>query len=164
MGLKFIKLFEEYSDMATSDSSNSSISWNQVRDIIQMKKPFMIIVFKNKDSYLDALHNYLNTFEYAKQVGVMKRDGKTIKYPSIFISLGEESNYPSEIKKLYEKFKIKQVIVGKSNSEYSTMYSSDGSSSDFGNEIMSTNNIDEVSTEDYFKIGSTYYRFIDFAN
>jgi len=39
----------------------------------------------------------------------------------------------------------------------------DGTSSNIGNEIMSSLSKDDMENEDHFQIGTNYYRFIDFA-
>ena len=54
------------------------------------------------------------------------------------------------------------IISGDASSEFSTVYFSDGTSSDFGNEIVSSTNQNEVDDSDYFKVGATYYKFIEF--
>jgi hypothetical protein len=136
--------------------------WSEVRDSIQMKKPFVIVVFRTRSSYLEAIETEFSNTEYAKQVAIFTQDGKKIKYPSIFFTLDRDIDFRPKVKELYEKFDIKQLIVGKPNSEYSSLYAQDGSSSDFGNEIVSTLDSSEFKSENHFKLGSTYYRFIDF--
>ena len=92
----------------------------------------------------------------------MTLDGKTIKYPSIFFILDRDTDFRPRVKELYEKFDIKQLILGKPNAEYSTLYMKDGTSSDFGNEIVSTLDPSEFKSENYFKLGSQCYRFVEF--
>jgi hypothetical protein len=92
----------------------------------------------------------------------MTFDNKTILYPSIFFILESEKDASNDIKKYYEQFDLRAAIVGKPSSEFSTVYFKDGTSSDFGNEIVSSLDPNEVDDGDYFKVGSTYYRFIEF--
>lgn len=155
MGLKFIKLFEEF-------ASGSPVNWTEVRDIIQTKRPFVIITFKNKDNYLNAIKSDLTETNYLKQISVIQSNDKSIKYPSVFIVGDTATNFENRVKDFYLKYKIKQLIIGKPNSDYSTVYFSDGTSGDFGNEIVSTIDESEFTNEDYFKIDSTCYKFIEF--
>ena len=159
MGLKFIKLFEEFN----KEPDNGDIkSWPDVRDIIQTKRPFVIITFKNKENYLKAVNSDFKETGYIKQVAAIQTENIPKNYPSIFISGDIASGFENKVKDLYSRYKIKQLIIGKPNSEYSTVYFNDGTSSDFGNEIVSTIDVNEFISEDYFKIDSTYYRFIEF--
>ena len=111
----FIKLFEDFSD---------SDSWTVVRDAIQSRRPFTIIVFRTKPSYLKAIETSFKEIDYIKQTAVMIIDGKTIRYPSIFFVLDQNQNYEPEIKELYSKFDIKQVVIGEAtrHSTYKTVH------------------------------------------
>ncbi len=155
MSLKFIKLFEDFSE-------DKLETWSQVRDCLQMKKPFIIIVFRTKESYLNAVDSEFSETDYIKQTAYMSKDGKTIQYPSIFFKLGEQKDFSNSVKRYNEEFDIILTILGKSNSEFSTVYFEDGNSSDFGNEIVSSTSPKEVEDSNYFKVGGTYYKFIEF--
>lgn len=161
MDLKFIKLFEDFKKEDSASGQDKLETWSQVRDCIQMKRPFVIINFKNADSYNDA-NSYLEGKNYIKQAAILSIEGKEVRYPSVFIILESDRDFKNEVRKLYETFEIKQIIVGSAGSEYSTLYGSDGTSSDFGNEIVSALSPDEFSTDDYFQLGSTYYKFVEF--
>jgi hypothetical protein len=160
VNLKFIKLFEEFNKDA--HSADSVDTWTDVRDIIQTKRPFVIITFKNKDNYLDAIQSDLKEVDKLNQVATINTENGSTSYPSLFISGQFAIDFGNKVKEFYSKYKIKQLIIGKPNSDYSTVYFSDGTSSDFGNEIVSTIDQNEFTNEDYFKIGSTYYKFIEF--
>lgn len=162
--LKFIKLFEEHSKDLEVNNSEVSHTWSEIRDAIQMKRPFVIVIFKNSANYLDALESYFTETDYIKQTAILNFDGKKINYPSIFFVRDKDDDYSTEVRKLCEKYKIKYVIVGDTGSEYAKLYSQDGSSVDLGNEIISTLEPKDFGTEDCFKLGSTYYRFIGFDN
>lgn len=162
MGLKFIKLFEDFKKEDSASGQDKLETWSQVRDCIQMKRPFVIITFKTADSYNQATGSYLKGKNYIKQIAILSMDGKEIKYPSAFIMLDSDRDFKNEVRKLYETFEIKQVILGEAGSEFSTLYGSDGTSSDFGNEIIAALSPEEFSTEDYFQLGSNYYRFVEF--
>lgn len=163
MKLKYIKVFEDYSSEHKVTNSETSHTWTNILDPIQMKKPFVIIVFKDKDSYFSALEQDIKDQDYIKQSAHFNKDGKLVKYPSVFFTLDRDMDYRPKIKKLFDKFKIKQIIFGGANSEYSTVYAEDGTSSDYGNEIVATNDPSDFSTDDHFKFGSHYYKFIDFG-
>ncbi len=155
MAQRFIKLFEDF-------KKEKLETWQQVRDVIQMKRPFLIIVFRTSDSYRDAIDSEFKETNYIKQTAYMDREGQTIAYPSIFLTLEQERNQVDSIKKYYDQFDLKMIISGDASSEFSTVYFSDGTSSDFGNEIVSSTNQNEVDDSDYFKVGATYYKFIEF--
>lgn len=155
MGLKFIKVFEEF-------KKEKLETWSQVRDAIQMKRPFMILIFKDKDSYREAIASEFESVNFIKQTAYMTVDNKTILYPSIFFTLDREKDMTTDIKRYYEEFDLVSAIVGAANSEFSTVYFSDGTSSDFGNEIVSSLDPNEINADDHFKVGSTYYKFIEF--
>lgn len=164
MSLKFIKLFEDYAQDLKIENSEVSHTWSEVRDAIQMKRPFVIIVFRTKGSYLEALQSYFNEIDYIKQTAVLFINGNEVKYPSIFFTLDQDRDFTTEVKKLYETYDIKQIILGKAGSEFSTLYAQDGTSSDFGNEIISTLEPKDFNSDDHFKVGSTCYRFIEFMD
>ena len=162
MDLKFIKLFEDFKKEESGAGQDKLETWSQVRDCIQMKRPFVIITFKNADSYNEAVSSYLKGKNYIKQTAVLSVEGKEIKYPSVFIMLENDRNFKNEVRKIYETFSVVQVIVGSVGSEFSTLYGRDGTSSDFGNEVITALSPEEFSTENYFQLGSSYYRFIEF--
>lgn len=163
MQLRFIKLFEDYEKELKINSSETSHTWTEVRDAIQMKKPFVIIIFRTKSSYDEALKEHFDSVNYIKQIAILHKDSKKIKYPSIFFVLESDRDYKEEVLELYEKYDIKQVIVGKTGFDYSILYSQDGSSTPLGNEIVSTIDPSTLRGDDHFKIGSTYYSFINFV-
>lgn len=162
MRSKPIKSFAQYLLEKNGIDSELGGTWSEVRDAIQLKKPFVIIVFRTRSSYMEAIETEFNNIEYVKQTAVFTIDGKKIKYPSIFFILDRDMDFRTRVKELYEKFDIKQLILGKPNAEYSTLYAKDGTSSDFGNEIVSTLDPSELKSESHFKVGSHYYRFIEF--
>lgn len=162
MELKYIKLFEDYEKELKAENSETGHTWGEVRDAIQMKRPFVIIIFTDKPSYNDALNGVLSEYDYVKQTASLVFDGKFVDYPSVFFTLNEDKDFKNSVKELYDKYKIKQIIVGKSNTEFATLYSEDGTSSDFGNEVTSTLVRDDFGRDDHFKVGSMYYKFISF--
>jgi hypothetical protein len=86
-----------------------------------------------------------------------------IDYPSIFMVLNDDEEFKDKIPQIFEKYKIKNLILGKKGEEYVDYYYSDGTSSPAGNEIISSLDKDDMDNDEHFKMGSTYYKFIDFA-
>lgn len=164
MKTRYIQLFEDYTKSMNVNGSETTHTWTQVRDSIQMKRPFVIIIFKDKESQAAALNSELSKYDCIKQSAMLNLEGKHFTFPSLFFTLDQDTTFEPMVKTLYNKFKIDSIITGKPNSEFAELYSDDGTSVDFGNEIVSTLSPDDFSTDDYFKVGSTYYRFINFAS
>ena len=160
---KYIKLYEDYQQDIKATTEETGHTWTQVRDAIQTKIPFIIITFKTSDSYSDALNSDLFNDDYIKQTSAISHDGKLLDYPSIFMVLDDDTEFKDKIPQIFEKYKIKNLIFGKKGEDYVDYYYDDGSSSPAGNEIMSSISKDDMTNDEHFKIGSTYYKFIDFA-
>lgn len=158
---KYLKLFEDFSK--EKEKSDFVPTWTEVRDTIQNRLPFAIIVFLNKESYMDAKSKLFRNHEHVYQKAFMSKEGELVAHPSVFIKLDEEQPFLESIPDIYEKYKIKAMIVGGQGDEYSKYYFTDGTSTNLGNEIMSSLSKDDMDNEDHFQIGSNYYRFIDFA-
>jgi hypothetical protein len=93
----------------------------------------------------------------------MSVNGTLVDYPSIFMVLDDDVKFKDKIPQTFEKYKIRALILGKKGEEYIDYYTDDSSSSQIGNEIVSSLSKDEMTNDDHFKMGSTYYKFIDFA-
>jgi hypothetical protein len=154
---KYIKLFEDY-------SKEKSEGWSTIRDAIQMRLPFAIIVFKKKSSYLDALDSGELDSDYIKQTAVLHTEGKPTDYPSIFMVVEDDEVFKNKIPNIFNSFNIKAILLGKKSEEDIMYYSENGNSRNIGNELVSTIQKDEMGSEDHFEIGSTYYRFVEFAD
>lgn len=162
--LKYIRLYEEYSQDIKTQTDETSHTWTEIRDAIQTRLPFTVIVFKNKDTYIEALDSYFKDYDYIKQTASLSKDGKLIDYPSIFIILDDDVDFKDKIPQIFSKFKIKSLILGKKGEEYSDFYFDDSTSSTAGNEVVSSNDLNDMQNDEHFKIGSTYYKFVDFSN
>ena len=160
---KYVMLYEDYQKDIKNNSEETSHTWTQIRDTIQMKIPFVIVTFKNKDSYNSALDSDLFNDDYIKQSAALSKDGQLIDYPSVFMVLDDDSDFKDKIPQIFEKYKIKNIILGKKGEEYVDYYYDDGSTAPAGNEIVSSISKDEMDNDEHFKMGSTYYKFIDFA-
>lgn len=159
--IKYLKLFEDFAKEENGESF--APSWSDVRDTIQNRLPFAIIIFMNKDSYLAAKSKLFYNHVYAHQKAFLSKDGKLIGYPSVFIKLEEEQPFLESIPEIYKKYKIKAMIVGGQGEEYAKYYFKDGNSAVIGNEIMTSLDTVDMENEDHFQMGSNLYRFIDFA-
>lgn len=160
---KYIKLYEDFTEDPKKNLEETSHTWTQIRDAIQTKIPFVILVFKNRESYLSALDSDLLQDDYIKQTASMSFNGTLVDYPSIFMVLDDDVKFKDKIPQIFEKYKIRALLLGKKGEEYVDYYTGDSSSSQIGNEIVSSLSKDEMDNDDHFKMGSTYYKFIDFA-
>lgn len=150
---KFIMLFEEF-------KKTGSFTWTDVRDALQLKKPFMIIIFKDEKTKSAAISNELNEYDIVEQSAFLKRDGELKEYPSVFFILPRTKDFTQMLRLIFDQYEAKNIIHS-DGAEYSDIYYSDGSSIEAGNEIESTIEPDEFKSGDYFQVGSTYYRFLD---
>lgn len=164
MMLKYIKLYEDYSQDIKIQTSETGHTWTDIRDAIQTRLPFTIIIFNDSNSYSDALATDFKEYDYIKQTASLSLDGKLNDYPSIFIILDSDSNFKDKIDNINTKFKPKSIIIGDEGEEYSNFYYEDGSSSTLGNEVVSSNDITDMDNDEHFKLGSTYYKFVDFSS
>jgi hypothetical protein len=140
---------------------HEAFTWSEIRDAIQTKKPFVILIFKNRDNYKKCLSKELQQYDTTLQTAILQKEGQLIKYPSCFFLLTENQKFEAQLKRIIEKYKLKYAILGSPGSEFAKLYAEGGTSSEFGNEIISTLDPNEFIGEEYFKIGSTYYRFIN---
>lgn len=159
MAQKVLKSFQNY---LLERQEEVSPTWTEVRDTLQMKRPFAILVFRTKNSYLDYMKENKSIDNQIKQTAILKRDGKKIHYPSLFLILDSDIDYSDKIRQLYDKYDIKMAIAGQANVEYAKLYAADGTSTEVGNEIISAIDPAELNGDEYFKIGSTHYRFESF--
>jgi hypothetical protein len=160
---RYIKLYEEYKKDLGFEKEETSHTWTQIRDAVQTKIPFIIVNFKNKESYLQSLRDNLFSDDYIKQVAKLSYKGQLLNYPSIFMILEDDVKFKNKIPQIFKKYKVKSLILGKKGDEYIDYYFEDGSSSPAGNEIVSSINLDEMGGDEHFKLGSTYYKFINFS-
>lgn len=158
----YVKLFEDFKNKMDNATTGPNEDWKQVRDAIQSKLPYIIIVFKNRDSWEKATDSEFKGDSYIKQTAILTHDGKVTKYPSLFLTLSDDSRFMNKIQNLYSKFKIKLLILNSKGEDYSQSYSQDGSSQDMGNEIVTSLDSHEMGEDTHFKLGSMYYRFGDF--
>lgn len=152
MSRKYIKLFEEL---------GMSPTWSTVRDTIQNRKPFLIVICKDSDSCLKC-KEYLSPYSSVDQTAYFSENGENLEFPSLFVSIDNKTNFESTVKTLFNKFSIKRLVVGTSESEFSVMYYDPMTGKNLGNELVSDLSPESMPPDDYFKIDSTYYKFINF--
>ena len=160
---KYIKLYEEYNNDLIAQSEETGHTWTEIRDAIQTKLPFVILVFQTEDSYKTALKSELLSNDYIKQTASLSYNGELVDYPSIFMVLDNDSTFKNKIPQIYEKYKIQSLILGKGGEDFVDYYFADGSTAEAGNEVVSSISTDEMENDDHFKMGATYYKFIAFA-
>jgi len=149
---KYIKLYEDFKDL----QSNVTGNWNQIRDMIQSMKPFTIINFKDMqgcDKYLED-----NPTDCIKQSYYNDNTGDHSKCPSIFIPNGTNLK-----KEDFKKYRLLNCIIGKDGSQ-NVMIKTDTDKEFMGNEVVSTLSQGEVYPESHYKVGSVFYKFINFLS
>jgi hypothetical protein len=156
---KHIRLYEEYTDLEEK-SLEKHYSWQDVRNAIQSKLPFIILDFKTEEAMDDCIKGELLDEKYIKQAFHLKEnDGaRAIKYPSVFI-FGEDTNLSKRVLDLNKRFDILRTIIGEYGSNIPSLYV-EGDQVDVGGNLFASNNIDELDGEDFYSIESKYYKFI----
>ena len=149
--LKYIKLFEEHQDGST---------WSTVRDVIQEKKPFLLVVCEDDDSCMGC-RSALSAYNVIDQTAYLTEDGENIELPSLFAPVNKDTNLDDLVKTLFNKFSIKRIVTG-DNAEFIKMYYDATTQQNLGNELISDLSPQSMPPDDYFKIDSTYYKFINF--
>ena len=154
--MKHIKMFEEYST-GKEIREETSGTWSDVRDTIQSLKPFTIINFKNTADYSRFIEDFSDN--YIKQTYYSFWNGKENVFPSIFINKKVKLN-----KEDFKKYKMFNILSGEKDSDSISLTSEDGKESAVANEIVDTLSPSEMYGEDYYKLGSVFYKFINFLS
>jgi len=153
---KYIKLFEEY-DINTGNSRNSH-SWSDLRNTMQNKLPFIIVDFKDMESYQKFKDSELQGKDYSDQTYTIRDGDNPIVMNSVFIF--NESYSSEELALRYIKqFNIHRIISGEKGKDFPTIYT-EGGTSEFGNDLLISLSPEELGNDDYYKIGSQLYKFI----
>ena len=153
---KYIKLFEEY-DSNTGNSRNSH-SWSDLRNTMQNKLPFIIVDFKDEESYQKFKDSELQGKDYSDQTYTIRDGDNPIVMNSVFIF---NESYSSEKLALryIKQFNIHRIISGEKGKDFPTIYT-EGGTSEFGNDLLISLSPEELGNDDYYKIGSQLYKFI----
>ncbi len=154
---KYISLYEEYTESSKKGLSKG-VSWSDVRDQMNLKLPFMIIDFENEESRDECIQDELYSEDYIEQSYNVRRDAKIKLVPSIFIFC-DNSDLAEKIESLQKRFNIERIISGKYGKRIPTLYSN-GESMEFSQDIKSGIGPDDVENDEFYKLGSTYYKFI----
>ena len=152
MSRKYIKLFEELTPSPT---------WSTIRDTIQQKRPFMIIVYKDDNSRSKSKLE-MDSYTVIDQTTYISEEGENLEFPSLFIVLDNNTKFDQLIKTLFNKYSIKAIIKGETGAEFIVKYYDAKNSQNLGNEIVSEISPESMPPDDYFRVESTYYKFINF--
>jgi hypothetical protein len=155
---KHIRLYEEYNDLEEK-SLETHYSWADVRNTIQSKLPYIIIDFKSNDARDKCIKDELFDEKYIKQTFHLKRtDDAADKYPSVFI-FGEGTDLTKRVHDLNKRFDIIRTVIGEYGSISPDLYLQ-GEMVDIGENLFTSNNLDELDGDDFYSIDSKYYKFI----
>lgn len=156
---KHIKLYEDYTAVDEKGSAGH-YSWQDVRDTIQGKLPFIIIDFKTKTDKERCIQEDLFDESYMDQVYYLKMvDGRAEKYPSVFI-FADKSKLAERILDLKNRYDILRIVIGEYGKEVPKLYI-DGDLVEIGKNLYSTINLDDVGLDDFYDNDSNYYKFIN---
>lgn len=154
---KYIYLYENYTEIGEKGLPKSH-TWSDIRDTINLKKPFMILDFEDKDGMDQCISSEMHREDYSEQSYNSKdMSGKVITVPSIFVFCSDSSYSPDN---LLKRFKIKRVIMGAAGQKYPKLYL-DGDPVEFGSDIMTGISPTDMGGDNYYQNGSTYYKFLN---
>ena len=157
---KYIRLYEDYTKLDKKNSI-SHHSWQEIRDIIQGKLPFIIIDFKNKEDAKKCIDEEIFDESHSKQMYFSKNEqGESVKFPSIFIFAEGSSDLKERSMDFHKRFDIERLIIGEYGKNDPLLYI-DGEAVDIGSNLYSSNNIDDMAGGDFYRAGSIFYKFID---
>lgn len=155
--LKFIKLYEEYTDFDQKGLEKHH-SWQEVRDAIQTKLPFIIIDFESEDSLNKCIREELYDEEFVKQIYYVKGEEDLIKYPSVFI-FEQDPNIKDRVLNLVKRFDILKIIIGEYGDRTPQMYK-DGETVDIDANLFSSISVEDMQGDDYYKVNDMFYKFV----
>ncbi len=157
---KHVKIFEEFID-SLGEFSETEFTWQDLRNTMQAKLPFIIIDFMDKKSYDNCTSKELYDERWATQVYTQsqKDNGDMKTYPSVFI-FETTRDVENRVKEFFKRFQIYRIIIGGAESDCPTVYIGN-SSADFGNDLISGTSPSDVGFDDYYQVGGTYYKFIN---
>lgn len=156
---KYISLYEDYTNVSQKVLPKL-YTWSDIRDAINHKDQFMIIDFKNQDSMDQCIHSELHKMEYSEQSYTsIDSSGNVYDIPSAFVFY-KESDPADFASSLIKRFKINRIILGESGAKYPKLITKEDSS-EYSSDIMSGISPSDVGMDDYYKNGSTYYKFIN---
>lgn len=157
--LKYVRLYEEYTDLEQK-SLEKHYSWQDVRDTIQSKLPFIIIDFESEDSFKKCVNDELFDENFVKQIYYRKNQNtnETEKYYSVFI-FESSKDLKDKVLNFIKRFDIMRIIIGEYGQSVPQLYT-DGESVDLDSNLYSTLKQDEMGSDDYYKVNDMFYKFI----
>jgi hypothetical protein len=158
--LKHIRLYEDYSKLSTPGVNNDH-SWQEVRDTIQQKLPFIIIDFKNKKDLDKCIDEELFDDDYLVQTYYLKNEeGEVVKHPSVFIFAKGRTDLKDKAMMFHKRFDVKRLVIGEFGKTDPILYI-DGESIDIGANIFSSLDVDDMGDYDFYRVKSNLYKFIN---
>lgn len=157
---KFVRLFEDFTkNKVNVEATSSEITWPDVREALQNRLPFAILTFRSMEDYEKAKLSDLRSYDWVRQNFYSVIEGKNRLFPSVFILKAE--NFKNKVKDFAKKYELFHAVVGEMNQENPIIYSSDGSSTELGNEIVSSLDPSDMHSDDHYQIKATYYKFVE---
>jgi|TARA_Y100000389_G_C17456230_1_gene518360 hypothetical protein len=168
---KYIKLFEEYD--SNTGSIHSNRPWSDLRNTMQNKLPFVIIDFKDRESYQNFKDVELQEKDYSDQTYTIRYEDNPVVMNSIFIHGNKNSDITSKDDRIFnesssaeelalryiKQYNIHRIISSERGKDFPTIYTA-GGTSEFGNDLLVSLSPEELGNDDYYKIGSQLYKFI----
>jgi len=155
---KHIRLYEDFETPELKElTSETSGTWSNIRNTIQNLEPFTIINFMDEDGYSKFIDN--TSHDYIKQERYNFNDEEQRVSPSIFIKGTVNINDND-----YDEYNIYNILVGKNDSDKVMVKTEDKDDEIVGNEIVDSLSKEDIEGEEHYKIGSVYYKFINFLS
>ena len=156
---KYVSLYEDYTNVGQKGLPKLH-TWSDIRDSINNKESFMIIDFKDQDSLDQCVQSEIHQDDYSEQTYNTKNvDRELISMPSVFVFC-KDPDCTDRAKSLLKRFKIKRLIIGIQGEKYPKAIIA-GDTVEFSSDIMTGISPDDMEMDDYYKNGSTYYKFIN---
>ena len=157
---KYIRLYEEYTENDFK-GLNTQHTWQEVRDVLQKKIPFIIIDFNSMGDFNKCIEEELYDEDFIKQTYIFKEeDSNDVKKPSVFIFAEGEKDLKDRVLNLESRHDIFRIIIGEFGEQYPKLYV-DGEQINLGSNLFSSIHKNEMGSDDYYQFDSNYYRFIN---
>ena len=155
---KYIQLYEEFSE-SEKEGVTQSYSWQDIRDVIQLKRPFIIIDFETDKERTRCINDELFDEKYTKQIYYYKKNETGEKrYPSVFI-FGEETDLMDRVNDLNTRFDVFRIIVGEYGKDAPVVFSNN-EQVDLGKNVYNSTDVNDMDLDDFYKVDSMFYKFI----
>ena len=157
---KYIQLYEEYTEKL-SNGLNMQHSWQEIRDVLQKKLPFIIIDFDSLEDMNKCIEDELYDEDYMKQKYIYKdQDANEAFRHSVFIFANGGSKLSNRVLKFKSRFDIFRIVIGEFGEIYPKAYIGEDQV-DLGGNLFTSISRDEMGFDDYYSIDSNFYKFIN---